>query len=170
MKLFASLLVASSTAIAAPAFADSNSTLPSQAQRIANFLGTGAPTFCQQLPMPAISSSTVSPTFSWNSSNPNFGSSPSNFSSFFDELSAGCADHHFDSTALSNLQMFIDNLHLPPDVVSKIQMFVQELENHNFQVDGDHPDSNNDGDNDNAENDNDQGDEHGDMDEEQPVA
>src|SRR5207253_4279508 len=103
--------------ITATAFAHSNDLMPSQNQRITTFLGNGtAPSFCQQLPMPNTSwSSSASPTFSWNSGTQNSlcDFAPSNFSSFFEQLSAGLSDHHFDPNALGNLQSFIDNLHLP---------------------------------------------------------
>jgi PEP-CTERM motif len=138
-------------------FAD-NSNMPSAAQRISNFVSGGPGSNTNQ---PSLQSGHDF-NFSFNGqdqTNNNFQFSSSDVSSFFSALSSMVSQHHFDPNSLNDLQAFISTLHLDPALSAKVQMFVQNLQNGNFQ-EGD----NNSGSDENANNTNSGSDENADND------
>jgi len=186
MKTIACLFAALS--VSSVALADSSHIMPSQSQRISNFVSGGLnPAANITAPNQAYANiPTISVSISNNgnngSSNGNHGSNNGNqgtngdcdFSSMFACLPTDLTSQHCDVQSIDELQKFIDSLNLDPAVLAKIDTFLANLgdchlDDHDMGS-GDN-DEDNDGDHD-GDCDHDDGDkEHGDMDEDEgPVA
>ncbi|MFL6515973.1 MAG: PEP-CTERM sorting domain-containing protein [Chthoniobacterales bacterium] len=172
MKILASLLV--TFTLAAPVWSGQDHVSPT-AQRISGFVSGGLmpamPQSGRDVSVPTIAVSNFYSTFDADRHQDNLQWSPSDFASVFTALSENLAEHHFDPQSLNDLQTFIDNLHLDPALIAKLQMIVQNFENSHIPA-GDHDMGSGSGDNDDHGDMDDQGeDEHGDFDDDDmPVA
>jgi PEP-CTERM motif len=168
MKTTALLLAACS--IATTGFADSRDHMPSATQRITSFMSGGinpnTSVALQQngrVTLPTVSLPNYS--FNWaGSQQNNVQWNSADFSALFETLRTDVANHNFDQ-AFSDLQQFVNNLHLDPALTSKLEALFQDLENGRCDKFG-LMNSGNDDDDENADNDNDQ-DEDQDMDEDE---
>lgn len=134
MKLFASAFL--SLLFVFSAFADHHDRSTSSAQAISNFvsiggnssLTPGTPQAGRDLIAPTLANLSVALA---SESHHDIPFSSADCAAFFASLSAEFKDHHFDS--LSDLQTFVDNLHLDPALLQKIHTLVADFQNGEFE-------------------------------------